>query len=436
MARCGPARRHAARPRRGGLGGGERLPRADRTAGPAPGVGTGEGRIGPQRQRRRCRGAARGMDGRRAGRDPRRRAGVGLCRRGGLRLQQARAARGGHAGRGGGGPGGEGWQDHGLRPGGGRSAGRGVRTPAAGAIDRRIRRRGHARGRLPGAAAGRVQRARARQRRPAGWRRTHGARGRQDRPARGHRRAGQRTGPAGPGRDSRAGGRRPAGGAGRTGAAGGAGRHPPATIQKEGSPHGRNRRTHPGRSAAARTTADARRPRGARAGRGRPSRPQCGRGRPGHLPRLRHPRHRRKDAEHRGGRTDRPGDRLGDARRGPGRHRGRARRAPVRSRSGRRADQRPAQGRSQRHRHRPGAHAGRVLRRLPPAYRQQRGGDRQPQPAGLQRVQDRGRRPDAVRRCDHRPLRTHPRQPAARRQCARRPAAARRVGRLHPAHRR
>jgi hypothetical protein len=59
-------------------------------------------------------------------------------------------------------------------------------------------------------------------------------------------------------------------------------------------------------------------------------------------------------------------------------------------------DRRPARGRPRRHRHRHGADAGGLLRRLPPAHRLLRRGHRQPQPAGLQRLQDRGRRRDPV----------------------------------------
>jgi phosphomannomutase/phosphoglucomutase len=59
---------------------------------------------------------------------------------------------------------------------------------------------------------------------------------------------------------------------------------------------------------------------------------------------------------------------------------------------GRGPDRGPAQGRSQRDRHGHGADAGGVLRLLPPAHRLLRVGHRQPQPARLQRLQDRGRR--------------------------------------------
>ena len=112
-------------------------------------------------------------------------------------------------------------------------------------------------------------------------------------------------------------------------------------------------------------------------------------------------------------------ERIGQAigtvleRAGADRHRGGPRRAPVRSRAFRRPDRGPAQGRPQRDRHRHGADAGRLFRRLSPAHRQQRRRHRQPQSAGLQRLQDRGWRADAVRRRHHRTVRAHQREPPA-----------------------
>ena len=104
--------------------------------------------------------------------------------------------------------------------------------------------------------------------------------------------------------------------------------------------------------------------------------PRRGRGpgadRQAHLPRLRHPRHRREDARHGRRRTDRPVDRFADGRQGPARHRRRPRRPPVGPGHGRRPRRRPAQGGPQRHRHRPGGDAGGVFRRLPAAHRLRR----------------------------------------------------------------
>ena len=116
-----------------------------------------------------------------------------------------------------------------------------------------------------------------------------------------------------------------------------------------------------------------------------------------------------------------------DAAAGPARHRGRPRRPPVRSGADRRPDRRPAQGRPQRHRHRHGADAGGVFRRLPPARGLLRVGHRQPQPARLQRLQDRGRRRNPVRRRHHRPVRPHRRRPPVPgRRARQRPLSGRR----------
>jgi hypothetical protein len=79
-------------------------------------------------------------------------------------------------------------------------------------------------------------------------------------------------------------------------------------------------------------------------------------------------------------------------------------------------DRRPAQGRARSHRHRRSAHADGLLRHLPPAHRLLRLGHRQPQSSGLQRLQDRGRRRDAVRRRDPEPVCAHRRKPAAPRR--------------------
>jgi len=201
-------------------------------------------------------------------------------------------------------------------------------------------------------------------------------------------------------------------------------------------------RTHHGRSAGAgirtgcarrwrqhRGEPDGRRDRGS----GRHGRRPAGGS--GHLPRVRHPRRARQDPGCRRRRTDRPRDRLADAGTGRQRHRRRPRWPPFGPGPGRRPHRGPAQGRAQCHRHRHGADAGGVFRHLPPAHRLRRRRHRQPQSAGLQRLQDHGRRQDPVRRGDHRLVRTHRPGSTAPGRKPRHPRPARRQRRLHRAHR-
>ncbi len=185
-------------------------------------------------------------------------------------------------------------------------------------------------------------------------------------------------------------------------------------------------------AAAAATTPTAQKP----AAPTRPSTQGCrggtGEHRSQHLPRVRHPRYRRRNADAGGRARTGPRDRQRSARARLEGNRRRPRRPPVGARHGRRPHRWPALDRHGRDRHRRRADAGRLFRLLSPQYRLGRVGDRQPQPAGLQRLQDRARRRDAVRGCHPGALRAHRR--IALRRWQRRPADAGHHRRLRAPH--
>ena len=145
-----------------------------------------------------------------------------------------------------------------------------------------------------------------------------------------------------------------------------------------------------------------------------------------HLPRLRHPWRGRRYPHRRDRLLDRSRHRLGKPRPRRTVRRCRPRWPPVRSRAGQAADPGPGGLRLPGQRRGHGAYPGAVLRGQRARGQVRGDADRQPQPAGLQRLQDRGRRRDPGQRADPGPARAHrEKRPGIRRR-------QRRAGR-HPA---